>query len=679
MGLPVRKRDVNRQLYYSGRYQNRGSADSPAWSLSDTTSSTAGSHEGRAANVIPFPSSPQPTEFLEPDPKSFAARDLPPTTPESADVPQTPRPVGLPAATLPGLKSWQKAARRRWYKAGCRGVVEAVTGSGKTVLGAAIITDELRDGRKILVIVPTIVLAHQWRDAIVKWVPGASVGILGDGHTRVPRESNVIVAIKNSAANKADSLTFVNTVIADECHNYAAAVVRRALIPTADHRLGLTATFERLDNGIREVLRPYFGDTVYKCGFDKAFQDGLLAPARIALVGVPFTSGEQSDYDDAHELMSKNRRSLIGRFGVPAKPFGVFMMTIGRMAKDPTDPGHKSARAYLKARNRTRDLLASAEAKTDFMLSLGPLLEQSAGALLFCERIAAADHACSTMKRLGLQSASFHSQVPPHERTAALRRLGHGQLDVLCTAKALDEGVDVPDTDVGLVAAGTQQRRQMIQRLGRVLRKKPDGRAARFVIAYVTGAREEDPAQGANESFLKEIDDIVGEHKIFTATQIDDIIAFLTQPHAHETNRGKTKSRPAKSKPPAAPVTIPEPPPRSDSDSRRAQYGARLLRGFDSALEHVIALARDDQVKGDDLTLPGILIANAALHQATESEQGVPRISALPDCSELVSDLDYEDITAVNRICQALTNARVTPRIADLWAHLFLEVFDANA
>ena len=44
----------------------------------------------------------------------------------------------------------------------------------------------------------------------------------------------------------------------------------------------------------------------------------------------------------------------------------------------------------------------------------------------------------------------------------------------------------------------------MIQRMGRVLRKKADGRLARFVIFYVQGTSE-DPAQGAHEDFLGEI------------------------------------------------------------------------------------------------------------------------------------------------------------------------------
>ena len=68
----------------------------------------------------------------------------------------------------------------------------------------------------------------------------------------------------------------------------------------------------------------------------------------------------------------------------------------------------------------------------------------------------------------------------------------------------LDEGVDVPAADLAVILAASRSRRQMIQRMGRVLRRKPDGRAARFIIVYARGTVE-DPALGAHEGFLDEI------------------------------------------------------------------------------------------------------------------------------------------------------------------------------
>ena len=45
------------------------------------------------------------------------------------------------------------------------------------------------------------------------------------------------------------------------------------------------------------------------------------------------------------------------------------------------------------------------------------------------------------------------------------------KLDAVAAPRVLDEGIDVPDANLGVVmSAGT--RRQMIQRMGRILRRK---------------------------------------------------------------------------------------------------------------------------------------------------------------------------------------------------------------
>jgi hypothetical protein len=65
-----------------------------------------------------------------------------------------------------------------------------------------------------------------------------------------------------------------------------------------------------------------------------------------------------------------------------------------------------------------------------------------------------------------------------------------------------------------MMAGTSRSRRQMIQRMGRVLRKKPDGRRARFAVLFVEGTVE-DPRRGAHEAFLGEIVDIADQVSCF--------------------------------------------------------------------------------------------------------------------------------------------------------------------
>ena len=87
--------------------------------------------------------------------------------------------------------------------------------------------------------------------------------------------------------------------------------------------------------------------------------------------------------------------------------------------------------------------------------------------------------------------------------------------------QVLDEGVDVPAADLAVILAASRSRRQMIQRMGRVLRRKPDGRVAHLIIVYAAGTVE-DPALGAHDGFLDEITPVAtAVHRIPPGQPVD--------------------------------------------------------------------------------------------------------------------------------------------------------------
>ena len=64
-------------------------------------------------------------------------------------------------------------------------------------------------------------------------------------------------------------------------------------------------------------------------------------------------------------------------------------------------------------------------------------------------------------------------------------------LEVLVCCRALDEGVDVPESDVAIIAASTASSRQRIQRIGRVIRVHKDKNKAKIYTLYATEREEE--------------------------------------------------------------------------------------------------------------------------------------------------------------------------------------------
>lgn len=60
------------------------------------------------------------------------------------------------------------------------------------------------------------------------------------------------------------------------------------------------------------------------------------------------------------------------------------------------------------------------------------------------------------------------------DREATLRQFANGELEVLTSMKCLDEGVDIPRSELAIFCASTGNPRQFIQRRGRILRQHPD-------------------------------------------------------------------------------------------------------------------------------------------------------------------------------------------------------------
>lgn len=103
---------------------------------------------------------------------------------DPASVPKKPRrePPSLRAALYP----WQQSALDAWRGHGNRGVIEAVTGSGKTRIALVAIDEHVRGGGTAAVLVPTIELLRQWRQQLAKYLPDIQAGLLA---TEVMRAS----------------------------------------------------------------------------------------------------------------------------------------------------------------------------------------------------------------------------------------------------------------------------------------------------------------------------------------------------------------------------------------------------------------------------------------------------------------------------------------------------------
>jgi RNA polymerase primary sigma factor len=427
-------------------------------------------------------------------------------------------PTSLPALDsgrpLDGLdlRDWQVEAFAAWAAAGCRGVVEAITGSGKTRLAMAAVRVAIARGGRALVLVPTIDLQDQWIRQVRIHVPGARVGRLGGGGDADVHDHHVVIATPNSAAAVpidppagAPSL-----LVADEAHRYGAPTWGQALRPSYEMRLALTATYERADDGVVDVLGPYFGGVVHGYGYERAAADGAIAPFRVTLAGVGLDPGEREAWDVADRAARRARGVLVNDHRVSRDPRRTIQdaaalvaeADAGRRSHD--DPAVAAARDYLRLLRRRRDVAATAAGKLTVSGQIAPMLH-GRRTLVFCDTVEQAEQVATTINRSGGPLAeTLHGGLSGDKRRIRMAQFRNGNLPVVVAPRVLDEGVDVPEADLAVVLAAFRSRRQMVQRLGRVLRPKNDGRTARLVIVFAKDTLE-DPANGAHESFLDEI------------------------------------------------------------------------------------------------------------------------------------------------------------------------------
>ncbi len=181
------------------------------------------------------------------------------------------------------------------------GVLEAGTGSGKTVMALAAIA---RRRQPTIVIVHTKELLYQWRDRIEEFM-GIEAGLIGDSKFDI---KPLTVAIVNSARKLTEELApQFGHLIVDECHRVPATLFTDVVSNFDSYfLLGLSATAFRSDEGMTKLIYYFMGDRIHSVDPMQLKVSGAVLKPKIRRRSTDFTYGYRGDYQALITALTKH-------------------------------------------------------------------------------------------------------------------------------------------------------------------------------------------------------------------------------------------------------------------------------------------------------------------------------------------------------------------------------------
>ncbi|MDY6764765.1 MAG: DEAD/DEAH box helicase family protein [Halobacteria archaeon] len=361
------------------------------------------------------------------------------------------------------LRPYQRDALDRWLT-DRRGVLVLPTGSGKTYIAIKAIEEV---NAPAFVVVPTLDLVDQWKEELSNF----DIEI-GEYTGREKNPQPITVSTYDSAYLNAENLgNRFKLLIFDEVHHLPSEGYRHiAEFFASPFRMGLTATYER-DDDLHKELPDLLGGKVYEIETEELAGE-YLSDYTVERINVDLNPEEKEKYERNLKVFRNYVISNNIRMTGPED----FQKVVIRSGNDP------EAWRAVRARNKARKIAYSSGAKID---ELASLLERHRGdRIIIFTRYNDAVYDIS--KRFFIPPITHETKKK--ERREILGGFRENEYSAIVSSQVLDEGVDVPDANVGIILSGTGSNREYRQRLGRLLR--PSGKEARLYEIVSSGTAE---------------------------------------------------------------------------------------------------------------------------------------------------------------------------------------------
>jgi superfamily II DNA or RNA helicase len=392
-----------------------------------------------------------------------------------------------------GPREYQIEAYNNWVKNNYKGLFAMATGTGKTITSLNCLLEEYKKSNSYyaIILVPSKALLEQWIEE-VSLFNFTNIFLIGGGHSGMETlpnfASNFKAGLKKNVIIISTYASFSSdrfqkyfskiqndfTLIADEAHNMGASQIKEVMSKlTIPRRIGLSATPKRkYDPEGTDAICEFFDDKppfCYNFGMKRAMAEGRLTDYYYYPRIVHLDEDEKEEYVEISNTLLKFFDFELGKF--KDSPI------VERLLLRRKTIIHQARRKIPAYKEILRELDKKDKLKYVFTyVPVGSSKEEEENNEDVANKFVYQYLKAAQEVNPNLKSSTYTSET--EDRISKIRGFSEGKIDMLLAMKMLDEGVDIPRTEVGIFASSTGNPREFIQRRGRLLRNHDDKKFA---------------------------------------------------------------------------------------------------------------------------------------------------------------------------------------------------------
>lgn len=467
-----------------------------------------------------------------------------------------------------GPREYQKKAFNNWKKTQS-GLFNMATGTGKTLTSLNCLLQIYKQFGyyKAIILVPTVTLVEQWEKEcrkfnfqyIVKvcsknknWKSEIDRLTMKENFNPTNSPVNYIIIstyasfARDNVFHDLMSLSKKCLLIADEAHNMGSKRILDRIDGVGKRykrRIGLSATPERQfdDKGNRE-LRRFFNsedDYTFVYSMEEAIRNKFLCEYYYFPHVVRLCDDEMYDYMEISEKLGKIYRYNGGYLDLEDEIVRALLLRRRRIIHKARNK-HDAFKNIIEERYKEKGNLKYTLVYVPEGLkpdSIADIYDTSDVVDDDTDADKLIDEYTQIVMNVSKTTTVRKFISGEKDREAILEDFGNGDLEVLTSMKCLDEGVDVPRSEMAIFCASTGNPRQFIQRRGRILRTHKDKKYAYIHDLVVVPDIGADCVDYEMErklilSELKRVRDFasLSRNLDYSYTELEEVLSFYNVP-----------------------------------------------------------------------------------------------------------------------------------------------------